>query len=199
MNVPLCQSWTPEGRSDCWGHMLDLCAQAMCCYARRMSLVFGLFQLLQKKEAGTALSPARLGFSTGLPASLALVKQTSVFSALSPSCDEHTMVNVTTSSSISLHCSFWKLVLFARQHLVSSSVVPWTGICGHLSYDDWIWEEDQTEKQVVCQNDRMSVLDIQTSCLMHFEFKLHRIILFTKEKPWPMTQAFLTEWASQST
>lgn len=130
-----------------------------------------LFQLLQEKR----LKPlwAQLGFSTGLPASAALAEQTNVFSALHLSRDEHTAFNVTTSSSISLHCSFWKLVLFARQHLVSSSVVPWTVVT--LRCDDWIWDEDQIEKQVVCQNDGMSALDVQTSCLMHFGFKLHRL------------------------
>lgn len=71
---------------------------------------------------------AELGLSTGLPAAPA--EQTDVCGALGR--EERTAFSFTAGSSLGLCCSFGKLVLFARQPLVSSSVVPQIGICGHL-------------------------------------------------------------------
>lgn len=84
--------------------------------------------------AGKKLEPlgAQLGFSTGLPASAALAEQADVVGVLWLRHEERTTSNIAACSSLGLHCSFGKLVLFARQPLVSGSVVPQTGICGHL-------------------------------------------------------------------
>lgn len=71
----------------------------------------------------------------------------------------------------------WKTgpVCQAASGLQLSSSTDWDLWSLEMRWDDWIWEEDQIEKQIVCQNDGMSALDIQTSCLMHIWFKLHKI------------------------
>lgn len=161
----------PWGEGGTAGAICLLSGQAVWRYERGMALVSVL--AAAGKRAGTTWSPARVQHEA--PSFCCSCWAADVFSALWLGHEERAMFSVTTHSSLSLPCSFGKLVLFARQPLVSSLVVPQTGICGHLRWDDWIWEEDQIEKQTVCQNDRMSALDIQTSCLMHIWFKLHKI------------------------
>lgn len=131
--MPLCQSQTPEGSRDCWGHMLALWAGSVTLWKRHIPGLC-LVQLLQEKR----LEPlgAQLGLSTGLPASVALAEKADVFGALWLGHEECTTFDVTACSSLSLRHSFGKLVLFARQPLVSSSGAPQSGICGLLRWDD---------------------------------------------------------------
>lgn len=154
--MPSCQSQTPEGKEGLLGPYA--CSLGRQCDVMKEAWPWSLFVLAAAgKRAGTTWSPARVQHEA--PSFCCSCWAADVFSALWLGHEERAMFSVTTHSSLGLPCGFGKLVLFARQPLVSSLVVPQTGICGHLRWDDWIWEEDQIEKQ--------SVPERQDVCLGH--------------------------------